>query len=502
MEIVSAVRSALADRVGQERFGLWFGASTHLSWSEGVLTIAAPNRIFRDWLRSTFHTHLEMACRQTIGTAPALRFAIDATLPTPEPSLPATQGSGGVSGREANGCPLAESVARSVTRSIEERRDGLADDVALADCAAPAGPATPVANPTGRSGGKSSTHRRFANFDTFVTGPSNRIARAAAEMVVQSLGQFSPLTIHGPTSVGKTHLLQAVWTAAHRIHGKVNAVFLSAEQFTSYYIEAVRGAGLPSFRRKYRGVGLLIIDDLQFFCGKRSTQVELHYTVDTVLRRGGQIVFSADRPPAELTDLGPELLSRLASGMVCPIEPPEHATRLGIVAHLVRKLGVDVPVAVQQFVAARLTGHARQLSGALCRLQAASKAFERPINLGLAEEILAEMIRHSGPVVRLADIDRVVCEVFGLEPATLRSARKGKAVSHPRMLAMWLARKHTRAAYSEIGHYFGRRSHSTVISAQKRVDVWLTAHEPLQTRGGQCPVEEAIRQVEQQLLAG
>jgi chromosomal replication initiator protein len=212
--------------------------------------------------------------------------------------------------------------------------------------------------------------------------------------------------------------------------------------------------------------------------------------------------FSGQSHPTRRWYLQPELLTRLQSGMICRIEPADQATRAGIVAHMARRMDVDVPPDVQGFVAARLTGHARELSGALCRLQAAAEARGRPITLALAEEELAEMIRHSGRVVRLGDIEKAVCDVFGLEPDCLQSDDKGQRVSHPRMLAMWLARKHTRAALSEIGRYFGRRSHSTVVSAQKRVDHWMTAGAPLRLCHRDWSADEAVRQVERRLAAG
>ena len=280
------------------------------------------------------------------------------------------------------------------------------------------------------------------------------------------------------------------------------AVYLSAEQFTSLFLEALRGSGLPSFRRKYRGVSLLILDDLQFLVGKRATQVELLHTVNTMLREGRQLVFSADRPPAELAELGPELTARLSSGLVCPIEPPDFATRLGVAAHMAKRLGVDVPVEVQRLIASRMTCHAREISGAICRLQAASQAMGLPITLALAEDALGDMIRQHSRVVRLGDIQKAVCDVFGLEPASLQSGGKRKRLSHPRMLAMWLARKHTRAALSEIGDFFGRRSHSTVISAQKRVDGWMASGQPLHLSERTWQIDDAIREVERQLLAG
>ncbi len=264
----------------------------------------------------------------------------------------------------------------------------------------------------------------------------------------------------------------------------------------------MRGNGLPVFRRKYRGVHVLILDDLQFLAGKRATQVELTHTVETLLREGRQLVFAADRPPAELNDFMPELITRITGGMVCRIEPPDYATRLGIVGQLSCRLGVELPIDVQRFIATRLTGHARELSGAICRLQATSEAMRQKISIPLAEEALGEMIRHNIRVVRLPDIEKAVCKVFGLEPQTLQSDGKSRRVSQPRMLAMWLARKHTRAALSEIGQFFGRRSHSTVISAQKRVDQWMAEDAPFCMPEQTWKIDEAVRQVERQLTAG
>ncbi len=344
--------------------------------------------------------------------------------------------------------------------------------------------------------------RKFASLASFVVGASNRLAMYSAEMVARNPGQITPLFVHGPTSVGKTHLLEGIWSAQRKAGRGTATVYLSAEQFTSQFLEALRGGGMPIFRRKYRGVNVLILDDLQFLAGKRATQVELVHTVDTLLREGRQLVFAADRPPVELGDFMPELITRLTGGMVCRIEPPDYATRLGIVAHLSCRLGVELPCDVQQFVASRLTGHARELSGALCRLQATSEATGQKISVVLAEEALGEMIRQNTRVVRLSDIEKAICKVFGLEPQTLQSDGKSRRVSLPRMLAMWLARKHTRAALSEIGAFFGRRSHSTVISAQKRVDQWMAHDEPLQMPEQTWKIDDAIRQVERQLTAG
>ena len=327
------------------------------------------------------------------------------------------------------------------------------------------------------------------------------MAKAAAEMAARRPGDMSPLLIHGPTGVGKTHLLEGIWTAARR-NRRITVIYLTAEQFTNGFLQALRGSGLPSFRRKYRGVDLLLVDDLQFFTGKRHTQIELSYTIDTLLRAGRQLAFGADRPLAELSDFIPELTTRLQSGMICRIDPPDYATRSGIVDQMARRIRLKVPAEVKQFIAGRLTSHARELSGALCLLEATAKASGKPITLDSAEQALAELIRSSSRVVRLADVEKAVCSTFGLEPSTLQSNRKTKRVNNPRTLAMWLARKYTRSALSEISSYFGRRSHSTVISAQKRVDTWIAEGTTLQLADHTWTVEEAIQQVERCLKTG
>lgn len=475
-DIVRALRAALAEGVGQERFQLWFGPGTRLQFDGQTLTIGVPNLFFLDWIRANFRRHIETACLQTLGRCPGLQFLVDDSLHSGHPGPP---GSG-----NGNGYP--KPAARS--------RPGPLGAVA----AGRHGHGWPAAD----SGGLRA--RRYASLEAFVPGHSrrNRLALASAEMAAQRPGEISPLLIHGPTSVGKTHLLEGISTAVRKVHPKITAIYLPAEQFTSHFLEALRGSGLPSFRRRYRGVQVLILDDLQFLAGKRATQTELLHTVEALLREQRQLVFAADRSLAELSELSPELVTRLDSGMVCRLEPPDYATRLEIVARLAKRNRIHVPQEVQQFIASRLTNHAREVSGALCRLQATSEALRQPVTLAMAEEALAEMIRHSRRPLRLRDIERAICDVFELEPASLQSPRKAKRVSHPRMLAMWLARKHTRAALSEIGQYFGRRSHSTVISAQKRVEAWVADGQSLVLAERTWAIEEAIREVERHLVAG
>ena len=472
-EIVSALRVALAGRVGQDRYELWFGGTTQFHVAGQTLTVGAPTEFFQQWIRANFRKQIEQACFEVAGWHPRVEFRVDPAEP-PAPKEP---------------MPSSES-----NRPLQSSRAGPALHVVVGNGhghAAPRGKASP--------NGKAC--RRLASFDDFVCGETNQIALRAAQRAARQPGE-TPLFLHGPTSVGKTHLLESICAEARKHHAQLTVIYQSAEQFTSYFIESLRGSGLPSFRRKYRGVGLLILDDLHFLVGKRATRIELLHTVDTLLREGRQLVFAADEPPGRLTSLGPELVTRLQSGAVCRLDPPDHATRLGIVRQMAKRLGVRAPDDVQQYVASRVTSHAREISGALCRLQATSEGLRQPVTLAMAKDTLGELIRQAGPVVRLPDIERAVCEVFQIDSGSLQSTGRTRSVSYPRMLAMWLARKHTRAALSEIGSYFGRRRHSTVVSAQHRVDGWMAEGTPLDVAHQSWTVDETIRQIERKLEAG
>lgn len=471
MEIVSALRSALAAKVGQERLDLWFGPSTHLTLKQGKLEIVAGSRFFMEFLRTNFRVPLEAACQEVLGSCPELEFRIDPSIAPASESVPRAAELAPAPAQPADGAGSPAPMVAGVIRSQASPADASAE------------------------------RRQFADLASFVVGPCNRLAHASAELAARQPGQISPLVIHGPSGIGKTHLLQGMYGALRRSRRVGRVLYLSAEQFTSSFLEALRGSGLPSFRRKYRGVEVFLLDDLHFVCGKRATQVELLHTADELLREGRQLVFAADRPPAELTALGPELIGRLQSGMVCPMERPDYATRLGIVGRMAHGMGVNLPIDVQEFIASNLVSHVRELSGALCRLRATSQAFGRAVTRSMAEEALADMIRGSSPAIRLPDIERAVCDVFGVSADELQSECKSKVFTNPRMLAMWLARKHTRAALSEIGEFFGRRSHSTVVSAQKRIDGWMASGKRIELANRAWNVGEAIQQVEKRLRA-
>ncbi len=513
-EIVSAVLAHLADKVGQDRFELWFGSNVRLTVNDTALMVAAGNRFFQDWLRQNFRADIEAACQAVIGSRLSIEFRIDAALlKATAPTNTSLNGekaksprSGAAHSHDRNHravAPLENAKPSGVGLLEPSIKLACISEADVHNTPAQAGPVnTPQlgkATPVAIAGNE---RRKFARLDTFCVGSSNKVAHASAELVAERAGSMNPLFLHGPTGVGKTHLLEGIWSAARHRNARCHVVYRTAEQFTTDFLEALRGSGLPSFRRKYRGLDVLILDDVQFFAGKRATLVELLHTMDTLMREGRQIVLAADRSVGDLNELGHELSARLSAGMVARMDAPDHATRIAIVRRRAGALGLTLTADVEEFIATHLTTHARELCGAINRLHATSRILNQPITRSLAEEALAEMIQQTGRAVHLDDIEKAVCEVFGLSQDSLQSARRAKSLSTARMLAMWLARKHTRAALSEIGQHFGRRSHSTVISAQKTVGDWVTKQSAVDLANKSCSVEDAIRKVEARLRTG
>lgn len=492
-EYISAIRARLAERVGADRYEVWFGPTTHLLLRNDSLQVYVPSLFYQDWLRANFRKDLEASAAEVCGRAMTIEFRVDSPAPTA-----ASAQTSATSAQNVAAQPHANTTPGDP--AVNPLLEAAAPAQTPQNAAGPPALLKPaIATQNSTPGAEATLRRKLNSLDSFVLGTSNCLAHKAAQMAVMQPGGYSPLLVHGGAGTGKTHLLEGIYSAFRKANPRAVAVYLSAEQFTSQFLHALHKSGMASFRAKYRELDLLVIDDLHFLAGKKATIGELQHTIDVLLRSGKQLVFAADRSPAALKVLGAELTSRLSGGMVCRLEPAEYATRLGIVRNQAAQLKMNVPEEVQAYLAATLTSQARELIGALKRLQAESLAHERPITLALAEQSLVDLIDQQR-VVKLPDIAKAVCEVFGLEADSLQSDRKSRVVSHPRMLAMYLARKYTRAPLAEIGTFFGKRSHSTVISAQKKIEGLMAAGGE-QPRTASLNLEEAIRRVEAQLRA-
>ena len=497
-EIVSKVRLALIDRVGSDVFDLWFGTRVTWAWSGGKMRVFAPDLFTLDRLRNKLRTEVIAVCQSVTGSTHVEFLLAAGERPGPErrAETPASRTRSSPRGAMRSSSTSKAPVVPPASRG---RGAGSARDAQSAGDSRK----EPAASASSSSAARAAAARPVSTWSNFIVGDANRLAFTASQSVSAKPGAVSPLFLHGPSGCGKSLLVDCLLHEARRRHPHKRALLLSAEQFTSQFLEALHGSGLPSFRRKYRDVDVLVLDDIHFFAGKKATMVELQHTVDTLQRSGRQLVLTADRAPQELPGLGRELVNRLCGGLVCRIEPADEAIRLGILQQQTEKRGLRVPAAVLRMVAEQVNGDARVLSGALFRLQATSQALQKPITVELAQSALADLLRATRRIIRLPDIEQAVCQVFGLDSRSLQSDAKKRTVSEPRMLAMWLARKYTRSALSEIGEFFGRRSHTSVIAAQRKIDQLLTDDSaPRSVAAMSCSFSEAVRRVESQLRTG
>lgn len=332
-------------------------------------------------------------------------------------------------------------------------------------------------------------------------GTSNRLAWTTANMIVAEPGRLSPVFLHGPNGSGKTLLINAIVQQLRSVKRLRRVVHMTSEQFTNDFTEGLRAGGLPMFRRKYRDVEALVLDDIQFFVGKKSTLAEVKHTIDNLIRLGKQVVVTADRTLNELHQLGNELTGRLRGGLVTPIFPLDEQMRISLLSRQLAAAKIEMDQEIVEQLASRICGDGRVLNGIVNRLIAVAALQPGKLTWEACWDAVHDLVQATQPVVRLGDIERAVCTMFGLEPDSLQSSSKMRTVTQPRMLAMFLARKYTPAAYKEIGHFFGRRQHSTVISAEKTVMGWLNENTNLQLARG-LTVRDAIRQVEAQLQVG
>lgn len=298
-------------------------------------------------------------------------------------------------------------------------------------------------------------------FDTFIVGPSNRLAHAAALAVAERPAlAYNPLFIYGGVGLGKTHLLHAI--AHHALDKSLRAVYVSSERFTNDFIADIRSQNTEAFRARYRNVDVLLIDDIQFLAGKESTQEEFFHTFNSLHAANKQIVISSDRPPKAIMLLEDRLRSRFEGGLVCDIAPPDLETRIAILHAKAETQPIPISPAVIELIAHRVQSNIRELEGALIRVVAHAQFGGQPLTLDLAERVLREILdRPEG--VELDSVLREVANFYNVGVEDLRGPSRRKAIAYARQVAMYLAREETDASLSQVGEALGGRDHSTVL---------------------------------------
>ena len=307
-------------------------------------------------------------------------------------------------------------------------------------------------------------------FDRHIEGKSNQLARAAAKQVGENPGtSYNPLFIYGSTGLGKTHLMQAAGNLMLQHRPDANVAYVHSERFVADMVRALQHNTINDFKKLYRGLDALLIDDIQFFVGKERSQEEFFHTFNALLEYQRQVIITADRFPKELEGLEERLVSRFGSGLVVSIEPPELETRVAILITKARQFNIELPEDVAFFVAKRVRSNVRELEGALRRVIASASFTGRPIDLDVASDSLRDLMTFQERLVTINNIQKTVAEYYKIRVSDLHSKSRTRQVARPRQVAMALAKELTDHSLPEIGDAFGGRDHTTVLHACRKI---------------------------------
>ncbi len=307
-------------------------------------------------------------------------------------------------------------------------------------------------------------------FETFVEGKSNQLGKAAAMQVATNPGRaYNPLLLYGGTGLGKTHLMHAAGNLMRERNPDCKVLYLRSEQFVGSMIEALRAKSMDQFKLRFRSVDALLIDDIQFFAGKDTTQEEFFHTFNALFESKQQIILTCDRYPKEVDKLEPRLKSRLGWGLSVAIEPPDFETRAAILLAKAHDKGVAVDEHVAMLLAKRIRSNVRDLEGALNTLAARANFYGKPITTDFAEETLRDLLATHAQAVTIANIQKITAEYFNVRLQDLLSKRRVRSLARPRQIAMTLSKELTEHSLPEIGEAFGGRDHTTVMHACKTI---------------------------------
>lgn len=495
----------LRDELPSQQFNTWIRPLQAESSNDG-LTLLAPNRFVQDWVRDKFYSRIcELMHRHTDGEQVDVylevghrrveqpSFSAGQMAPAGETSTTARQSASRTSAIHvpARFVSASDKVASAETRvannpdmstgslRLEEqafhtidstRRDNIRRESASGDNSTPRrGSGRMESIIEGKLRHKGSLNPENT-FDNFIEGKSNQLARAAAMQVAENPGgAYNPLFIYGGVGLGKTHLMHAVgnYMLAKKPNAKV--VYLHSETFVATMVTALQLNAINEFKRFYRSVDALLIDDIQFFAGKERSQEEFFHTFNALLEGGQQIILTSDKYHKEINGLEERLKSRFGWGLSVAVEPPELETRAAILINKAAQSNVELPGDAAMFIAQRLRSHVRELEGALKKVIIHANFVGRRIDLDLVREALRDLFALHDKLVSIDNIQRAVTEYYKIKPGDMQSKRRNRSVARPRQVAMSLAKELTNHSLPEIGDAFGGRDHTTVLHACKQI---------------------------------
>lgn len=402
-------------------FNTWINPIKFDSADEQNLSILVPNKFFSDWIKDNYKEKIEEIVRSLLNKKINLKIKI------------------------------SNIKLNTKIENIEK----INDEIKIENTA----------------NNKNTTLNNKYTFDSFVSGPSNQFAHAAAMAVANNPATtYNPLFIYGGVGLGKTHIIHAIGNHIHKNNSKIRIGYYSSEKFMNELINSLRYAKMEDFRNKFRSLDVLLIDDIQFIAGKERTQEEFFHTFNALYESHKQIIVTSDKFPKEIPGLEERLRSRFEWGLIADIQAPDVETKLAILKMKADQNGLVIPEDVAFFLASSITSNVRELEGYLVRIGAYASLTSTPIDMDMAKNILKDILVEQNKEVSIEAIQKYVANHFNVKTADLKSAKRLKTLVLPRQVAMYISRKLTSASFPEIGNKFGGKDHSTIIHAIKKIE--------------------------------
>ncbi len=492
-EVWARSLDGLADLQIQPHQRAWLKLTRPLGLVENTALIATPNEFVKEQLETRLRPLVTQALSQQLGRDIQLAVTVDPAPPlsaapaavtdldrlAPEPPAPHAPGHPDGDHGPRHAPPAPDPVLHEPPRP-DQGPGGL-------------GPGSAVPRPGGTRLNPKYT------FETFVIGSSNRFAHAAAVAVAEAPAKaYNPLFVYGDSGLGKTHLLHAIGHYAQTLYSGLKVRYVSSEEFTNDFINMIRDGKQDGFRRRYRDVDVLLVDDIQFLENKEGTQEEFFHTFNTLHNASKQIVISSDRAPKRLVTLEDRLRSRFEWGLLTDVQPPELETRIAILRRKAIQEGLNAPPEVLEYIASRISTNIRELEGALIRVTAFASLNRQSVDLQLAEIVLKDLIPEAqGPQITIATIMGQTASYFGLSIEDLCGTSRSRVLVTARHIAMYLCRELTDLSLPKIGQQFGGRDHTTVINADRKIRSLMAERRSIYTQ-----VTELTNRIKQQARAG
>ena len=411
----------LKSKISEQNISTWIKPIQPVKITGNLLTVEVPNKFIKDWILDNYKRDIE----ETLSSVGTVNYTIDIKI---------------------NEKIKTKRTKKPLDIQIEKKSTTVKKQY------------LPNINPK-------------YTFDSFVSGTSNQFAHAAAMAVSNNPATtYNPLFIYGGVGLGKTHLINAIGNAVHKNNSNTKICYYSSEKFTNELINSLRHAKMDEFRNKFRSIDILLIDDIQFIAGKKSTQEEFFHTFNALYESHKQIVVTSDKFPKEMPELEERLRSRFEWGLIADIQAPDTETKQAILKMKADQNNIKLPEDVIYLLANSITNNVRELEGYLIRIGAYSSLTSTPINIEMAKKILKNILIENSKEITVEKIQKNVADHFQIKTSELKSSKRLKSIVFPRQIAMYICRNLTSLSYPEIGSKFGGKDHSTIIHAIKKIE--------------------------------